>query len=90
MIFLHEGFFILHSQTNLLSPLRGLQNFRTDYTFSVFDLSKQKPAIASQPIRVEFKFSAVFPVVDYVAYALVLTPKIISISSDGQRYFDFY
>ena len=88
MIFLHEGFFILHSQTNLLSPLRGLQNFRTEY-ISVFDLSKQKAAIASQPIRVEFKFSAAFPVVDYVAYALVLTPKIIGISSDGQRYFDF-
>ena len=54
----------------------------------MFDLSKQKDNIASQPIRLEFKFSAAFDVAEYIAYALVLTPKLISISSDGQRHFD--
>ena len=42
----------------------------------------------SQPIRLEFNFSAAIDVADYIAYALVLTPKLISISSDGQRHFD--
>ena len=49
---------ILHSQTNLLNPFISLQKFRTN-TFYVFDLSKRKPAIASQPIRLEFNFSDV-------------------------------
>ena len=50
--------------------------------------SKQKNNIASQPIRLEFKFNTAIDVADYIAYALVLTPKLISISSDGQRHFD--
>ena len=44
--------------------------------------------MASQPIRLKFEPSAAFAVADYVAYAPVLTPKIISISIDGQRHFD--
>ena len=47
-----------------------------------------KKTIGSQPIRLEFKFSAAINVADYIAYDLVLTPKLISISSDGQRHFD--
>ena len=83
-----ENFYTLKSETNLLSPFIDLQKFRTNYNFYVFDLSKQKEQIASQPIRLEFKFSAAIIVADYIAYALVLTPKLISISSDGQRHFD--
>ena len=48
----------------------------------------QKDHIASQPIRLEFKLSAASAVADYIAYALVLTPNLISIISDGQRHFD--
>ena len=55
--------------------------------FYVFDLSKQKDHISSQPITLEFNFSAAIDVTDYIAYALVLTPKLISISSDVQRHF---
>ena len=51
-------------------------------------LSKQKQNISSEPIRFEFKFSAAFGVVDYAAYAFVLIPKLISVSSDEQRHFD--
>ena len=65
-----------------------MNKFRTNYNFYVFDLSKQKDHIASQPIRLEFKFNDIIDVADYIAYALVLTPKLISISSDGQRHFD--
>ena len=83
-----ENFYTLHSQTNLLNPFIDLHKFRTNYNFYVIDLSKQKDQISSQPIRLEFKFNAALGVADYVSYALVLTPKLISISSDGQRHFD--
>ena len=83
-----ENFYHLKSETNLLNPFIDLHKFRRSYNFYVFDLSKQKDQIASQPIRLEFKFNAAFGVAGYIAYALVLTPKLISISSDGQRHFD--
>ena len=83
-----ENFYLLKSQTNLLNPFIDIHKFRTNYNFYVFDLSKQKDNIASQPLRLEFKFNAAIDVADYIAYALVLTPKLISISSDGQRHFD--
>ena len=79
---------MLKSETNLLNPFIDLHKFRTNYNFYVFDLSKQNDPIGSQPIRLEFKFNAAINVADYIAYALVLTPKLISISSDGQRHFD--
>ena len=50
--------------------------------------SKQKDFIASQHIRLEFKTNAAIDVAHYIAYALVLTPKLISIGSDGQKLFD--
>ena len=83
-----ENFYHLHSETYLLNPFIDLNKFRTIYNFYVFDLSKQRDIIASQPIRLEFKFNAAIDVANFVAYALVLTPKLISISSDGQRHFD--
>ena len=75
-----ENFYLLKSETNLLNPFIDLHDFRTTYNFYVFDLSKQKDQIPSQPIRLEFKFSAAIVVADYVAYAFVLTPKLISIN----------
>ena len=79
-----ENFYHLKSETNLLNPFIDLHKYRRIYNFYVFDLPKHKDQIASQPIRLEFKFNAAFGVADYIAYALVLTPKLISISSDGQ------
>ena len=84
-----ENFYQLKSETNLLNPFIDLHIFRRRYNFYVFDLSKQNDHIASQQIRLEFKFTA-FGVADYIAYALVLTPKLISISSDGQRHLIYY
>ena len=83
-----ENLYQVKSETKLLNPFIDLHKFRTNYNFYVFDLSKQKDNIVSQPIRLEFKFNAAIDVGDYIAYALVLTPKLISISSDGQRHFD--
>ena len=54
----------------------------------MFDLSKQKDHIASKPIRLEIKISAAKNIADSIAYALVLTPQLIRISSDGQKHFD--
>ena len=70
------NFYHLHSETSLLNPFIDLNKFRTNYNFYVFDLSKQKDHIASQPIRLEFKFNAAIDVANFVAYALVLTPKL--------------
>ena len=57
------------------------------YNLYVFDIRYQKNFTNSQPIKVEFKFDGVVPN-DINGYALVLTNKLISISSDGQRHFD--
>ena len=70
-------------------------NFRTSnaaandigYNLYVFDIRYQKNFTNSQPIKVEFKFDGVVPN-DINGYALVLTNKLVSISSDGQRHFD--
>ena len=45
-----ENFHVMHTETNLLKPYIKLHKFRTSYIFYVFDISKQKPPIASQPI----------------------------------------
>ena len=59
-----ENFYILHYECNLLNSFNDLHNFRTNYNFYVFDLSKQNDQIASQPIRLEFIFNAAFGVAD--------------------------
>ena len=46
----------------------------------------QKNLETAQPIKVEFNFSENIPAGVY-DYALVLTNKLVSISSDGQRHF---
>ena len=51
-------------KTNLLNPFIDLHKFITNYNFYVFDLSKQKDHIASQPIRLEFKFNAAIDAAD--------------------------
>ena len=57
------------------------------YNLYVFDIRYQKFFEDSQPMKVEFKFDRVIPARTY-GYALVLTNKLISISSVGQRHFD--
>ena len=57
------------------------------YNLYVFDIRYQQNFTASQPMKVENNFDGVVPN-DINGYALVLTSKLVSISSDGQRHFD--
>ena len=82
------------TKDNLLQPYISDDDFRSSnngdnigYNIYVFDIRYQKNFESSQPIKVEFKFDGVVPAGIY-GYALVLTNKLISISSDGQRMFD--
>ena len=52
---------------------------------SIYDI--RKTFESSQPIKVEFKFDGIVPAGIY-CYALVLTNRLVIISSDGQRMFD--
>ena len=55
------------------------------YTFSIYDVKKILES--AQPIKGEFKFPENNSGGIY-GYALVLTKKLVSISSDGQRHFE--
>ena len=83
------------TKDNILKPYLSDDNFRTSnatandvgYNLYVFDIRYQKDFTNSQPIKVEFKFDGVVPN-DINGYVLVLTNKLVSITSDGQRMFD--
>ena len=72
------------------SPYITFKDFKELYNLWVFDLRAQKDNPSAQPIQVEFNFRAGYDAVatNYQATALVLTQKIISVSSDGARQFD--
>ena len=60
-------------------------NVRADdvgYNLYIFDIGYQQIFTAFRPIRVEFRFDGVVPN-DINGYALVLTNKLVSVSSDG-------
>ena len=82
------------TKDDILQPYISHRDFRSSnnnndigYNLYVFDIRYQKNFENSQPIKVEFKFDGVIPAGIY-GYALVLTNKLISMSSDGQRMFD--
>ena len=83
------------AKDDILQPYITEEDFRTSnvraadvgFNLYVFDIRYQKNYTASQPIKVEFKFDGVVPN-NVNGYALVLTNKLVSISSDGQRHFD--
>ena len=89
-----EGFRAL-TKNNILQPYFCGTNFRSlniraedfGYILYVSDIRYQQKFTASQPIKVEYKFEGV---VSNVAngYALVLTNKLVTVSSDGRRHFD--
>ena len=57
------------------------------FNIHCFDIRYQKDYESGQSIKVEFNIDRVIPA-DIYGYALVLTNRLISISSDGQRMFD--
>ena len=82
------------SKDDVLKPYISDNDFRSTndgknigYNLYVFDIRYQKNFESYQPRKVEFKFDGVVSAGTY-GYALVLTNKLISISSDGQRPFD--
>ena len=82
------------TKDDILQPYKS-EDFRTSnvraadvgYNLYVFDIRYQKKYTASQPIKVEFKFDGVVPN-NVNGYALVLSNKLVPVSSDGQRHFD--
>ena len=84
------------TKDDILQPYLSDHNFRSSnirandvgYKFYVFDIKYQQNCTASQPSKVKIKFAGVNPH-DINGYALVLTKKLVSKYSDGQRRFDF-
>ena len=83
------------TKDDILQPYISDNNFAASnvaandvgYNLYVFDIRYQNNFTNSQQIKVEFKFDGVIPN-DINGYALVLTNKLVSISSDGHRHFD--
>ena len=69
-----------------IKPYINHRTFKSKYRIYVFDTRYQSDHIAPQPIQVNFKFSAA--VADVICQALVLTRKVISVSSDGNKMVD--
>ena len=82
------------TQDDILHPYISQADFRASndgnnigYNIYAFDIRYQKNFENAQPVRIEFKFSENIDAGIY-GYALVLTNRLISITSDGQRMFD--
>ena len=82
------------TKDDILQPYITEDDFRSSnegniigYNIYAFDIRYQKNFENGQPVKVEFKFSGNIPAGIY-GYSLVLTNRLISISSDGQRMFD--
>ena len=82
------------TKDDILKPYISEDDFRSSnegnnigYNIYAFDIRYQKNFENAQPVKVEFKFSENITAGIY-GYALVLTKKLINITSDGQRMFD--
>ena len=82
------------TEDDILQPLISEDDFRSSnegnnigYNIYAFDIRYQENFENAQPVKVEFKLSENINAGIY-GYALVLTNKLISIGSDGQRMFD--
>ena len=82
------------TKDDILKPYISENDFRSSnegnnigYNIYVFDIRYQKSFENSQAVKVEFKFSENIPAGIY-GYALVLTNRLASKSSDEQRMFD--
>lgn len=83
-----KNFWNNHVGEHLLDPRITKSEFKNDYNFYVFDLRHQKEHLSAQPIKLEFQLQGDVVRENYVATALVLTNKLVSVSSDGQKMFD--
>ena len=69
-----------------LKPYINHRIFKSNYRIYVFDTRYQRDHIGPQPIQLNFKFSAA--VADVICHELVLTRKVISVNSDGNKMVD--
>ena len=69
-----------------IKPYINHRTFKSSYRIYVFDTRYQRDHIGPQPIQLNFKFSAA--VADVICHALVLTTKVISVNSDGNKMVD--
>ena len=69
-----------------IKPYINHRTFKSNYRIYVFDTRYQSDHIGPQPIQLNFKFSAA--VADVICHALVLTRKVISVNSDGNKMVD--
>ena len=67
-------------------PYINHRTFKSIYRIYVFDARYQSDHIGPQPKQLNFKFSAA--VADVQCNALVLTRKVISVNSDGNKMVD--
>ena len=82
------------TKDDILQPYISEDDFRSDnngnnisYNIHVFDIRYQKDYQSGQSVKVEYKLDKIVPAGVY-GYALVLTNRLVSISSDGQRMLD--
>ena len=82
------------TKDDILQPYISEDDFRSSndgddlgYNIYTFDIRYQKKNESAQPIKVEFKFNRVIPNNKY-GHAFVLTNRLVSMSSDGQRMLD--
>ena len=69
-----------------IKPYINHRTFKSNYRIYVFDTRYQRDHTGPQPIQLNFKFSAA--VEDVICHALVLTRKVISVNSDGNKMVD--
>ena len=86
--------FKARTKDNILQPYISEDDFRSDnngkiigYNIHVFDIGYQKIYQSGQSVKVEFKLDKIVPAGVY-CYSLVLTNRLVIISSNGQRMFD--
>ena len=89
-----KGAFKALTKNDILQPYISEDDFRSSndgdtigYNIHAFDIRYQKNIESGQSVKVEFKFDGVVPGGIY-GYGLVLTNRLKSISSDGQKMFD--
>ena len=69
-----------------IKPYINHRTFKSNYRIYVFETRYQRDHIGPQPIQLNFKFSA--DVAYVICHALVLTRKVISVNSDGNKMVD--
>ena len=69
-----------------IKPYINHRTFKSSYRIYVFDTIYQSDHIGSQPIQLNFKLNAA--VADVVCHSLVLTIKVISVNSEGNKMVD--